>query len=228
MCDHRVKGHAYCQDCIVRGVEMLQSGGPAGQTPSGRSRLSPVLAALAGLIPGLGAVYNKQNVKAFAHFILTVGLFEIADLTRLSLFGVGGVVFYLYSIIDAYRTAQAIQHGLNPSEQDERWRTFMQENVRTWAGILIALGIIFFVTDIFRLSGSFMSLSMLLPVAFIGLAVYLLLRPRRPGKTDDMADLKSYRPMTPTMFTPPTGRLTGPVDPAERTAWSDYADWRKR
>ncbi|MBI3951440.1 MAG: hypothetical protein HY314_13395 [Acidobacteria bacterium] len=230
LCDHRIKGFAYCQDCIVRGVEMLRFASRPESTSSRSSRPSPTLAAAVALIPGLGAVYNRQNAKAFVHFILICGLFELAELSGLTLFGLGGVVFYLYSIVDAYRTAQAIRTGANPKEQDERLRRFLQENVRTWAGILIALGIIFLVTDVFRLFTPPIPLLQLWPLLLIGLALYLLIRNWRADRNEDALEPPStdFRVMTPSLFSPPTGRLTGPVDRQTGSSWPNYSEGRRR
>ncbi len=208
---------------------MLRSAGQAGSQSSEKSHPTPVLAALAALVPGLGAVYNRQNAKAFVHFILTVGMFELADLSGLGLFMAGGALFYLYSVIDAYRTAQAIRNGANPAEQDERMRRFLQENMRTWAGILIALGIVFLVTDVFHvLSPSSMWLRWW-PLLLIGLAVFLLIRQWRAGRREDVVEPlpADFRPVTPSLFSPPSGRLTGPVDPDAGSSWSDYAARRR-
>lgn len=224
ICDHRLKRRAYCQDCIVRGVQMLQAAGPATPVPPSRSRFSPMLAALAALIPGLGAAYNGQRAKALTHFLVTVGLFQMAELTRLELFGFGGVAFYLYSIMDAYRTACAIEHGLNPAEPVEPLRGLLQENVRTWAGLLIALGIVFFVATAFYWSGGLMSRAILVPVILIGLAIYLLWRARRPHQTAEVVDATSYPVMMPTALIPPTAKTTGPSDSSPEPTGSDRPD----
>lgn len=229
LCDHRIKGYAYCQDCIVRGVEMLRLAGHAESGPSGRSRPSPVMAAVAALIPGLGAVYNKQNAKAFVHFILVCGMFELAELTSLSLFAAGGVFFYFYSMIDAYRTARAIRQGLSPAEEDERLRRFLQENVRTWAGILIGLGIIFLVTDVFHLFSPSPTVFRLWPLLLIGLAAYLLYRQWRASRSEETPGPHSpdFRVVTPTLFSPPAGRLTDPVGREGGASWSNYSQGRR-
>ena len=91
-CDHRIKGYAYCQDCIVAGIEILRRG--ARQDPQHNSRAgekSPGVAALLGLVPGLGAAYNGQNIKALVHFAVIVGLWQIADILQVLFFGFAGV-----------------------------------------------------------------------------------------------------------------------------------------
>ena len=106
-CDHRIKGYPYCQDCIVLGVEGL-SRRYSEPRPRGRARW----AALFALLPGMGAVYNHQNIKGVVHFATIVGLFQLTAINIVSgFFALAGLVFYLYSIIDAYRTAQLIAGG---------------------------------------------------------------------------------------------------------------------
>src|SRR5262249_35815176 len=83
-CDHRIKGAPYCQECIVAGVETLRRNNNPGQqrtrTVLEVSGHSPLLAGIFGLVPGLGAAYNGQNIKSLLHFITTVSLWQLADI----------------------------------------------------------------------------------------------------------------------------------------------------
>ncbi|MCC6743280.1 MAG: hypothetical protein IT175_05400, partial [Acidobacteria bacterium] len=65
-------------------------------------------ATLLALVPGLGAVYNRQNLKAVLHFVGVVGLIELGDVTNIGMFVFGGLVFFLFTVIDANRSAKAI------------------------------------------------------------------------------------------------------------------------
>lgn len=153
-CDHRIKGFAYCQDCIVQGVGRLSQ--PAAPPPGAESRLVPMplfrahprRAALFALIPGLGAVYNRQNTKALVHFVVTFGLAETADATNLMIFGVGAFVFWLYSILDAFRTAEAMQMGINVAADEERLRQSVQQHAWAWGAILVFMGGIFLIANL--------------------------------------------------------------------------------
>src|SRR5580765_3406252 len=103
-CDHRIKGRPYCQDCIVAGVDMLRHS--SQRSVSGSGDKSPVVAMLLGIIPGLGAAYNGQNIKALVHFAVIVGMWQMADVfDRGFFFAIAGVALYLYSIYDARRSA---------------------------------------------------------------------------------------------------------------------------
>jgi hypothetical protein len=66
---------------------------------------------LLGFIPGVGAMYNGQFVKAFAHVVIFVMLIIAAD----NISGVFGVLigfFVIYMAFEAYKTAEAKRHGL--------------------------------------------------------------------------------------------------------------------
>src|SRR5947209_3426945 len=90
-CDHRIKGSVYCQDCIVLGVEGL-SRNYYSYKPRGRARW----AALFALLPGMGAVYNRQNIKGVVHFVTIVGLFQLTALrVGAGFFSLAGMAFYV-------------------------------------------------------------------------------------------------------------------------------------
>ena len=85
---------------------------------------NPVLAGvlaglLAGLFPfGVAAVYNRQYAKALAHALIFVGLVwgteaigGAAGVTIGRLLGVAILLFYIYQIVDAVRSANAIRCG---------------------------------------------------------------------------------------------------------------------
>lgn len=142
-CDHRIKGMPCCQDCIVTGIETLRRNAATGRRVVHHGEKSPMLALLLGLIPGLGAAYNGQNIKALAHFVAVVGLWVVADIFRMPLeiaFGLGGVAFYFYSIYDAFQSAQCLRRGEDLSGEDEQLKAFLQERLRLFGGLLIGVG----------------------------------------------------------------------------------------
>ncbi len=72
---------------------------------------SPVIAGLLGFVPGVGAMYNGQFIKAFAHVLIFVMLIIAAS----NISGVFGVLigfFVVYMAFEAYKTAEAKRHGL--------------------------------------------------------------------------------------------------------------------
>ncbi len=70
---------------------------------------SPVLAGLLGFIPGVGAMYNGQFIKALLHvviFIVLIGATEHFDLAGLLL-----TAWIFYQVFDAAQTASARRDG---------------------------------------------------------------------------------------------------------------------
>jgi len=84
-----------------------------------RSRKSPALAAALAIVPGLGHFYLGHNAKGVAYLVGIGGLqFFGADLD-LTVIGaavgvpmeLGGGGLWLFSIVDAYRTAKRMESG---------------------------------------------------------------------------------------------------------------------
>jgi TM2 domain-containing membrane protein YozV len=75
------------------------------------SEPSPVLAALLGFIPGVGAMYNGQFAKGIVHLLIFAILVSLADNVN-GIFGlfVAGWIFYM--AFEAYHTAVARRDGL--------------------------------------------------------------------------------------------------------------------
>jgi len=81
-------------------------------------RKSPILAAALAIVPGLGHFYLGHHLKGFG-YLLGVGLLQFfgldLDLSVIGLaFGIpmelGGGTLWLFSIVDAYRTAKRMEH----------------------------------------------------------------------------------------------------------------------
>ncbi|MEP7338870.1 MAG: hypothetical protein ABI977_14140 [Acidobacteriota bacterium] len=142
-CDHRIKGYPYCQDCIVAGIEMLRQRAGTGESARPREEKSPLAALLLGLVPGLGAAYNGQPVKALVHFMMTAGLWTLADVFHSSLevtCALAGLAFYVYSLYDAFRSAQRLRTGADLREEDEQLKQFLRARTNLWGGLLVGIG----------------------------------------------------------------------------------------
>jgi len=154
----------------VLGVEGL-SRNYSNARPRGRARL----AALFAVLPGMGAVYNRQNIKAVVHFVSIIGLFELASLkVAAGVFALAGLVFYFYSIIDAYRTAMLIARGESPAVDEERFKRSLIKRAPLIGVVLIVAGLLL-VIQIVR-PFAFVTVARLFPVALIILGGYLLTR----------------------------------------------------
>src|SRR5690242_3481276 len=67
-CQRNVRGVIYCEDCIAN--HLADADPAAARAIRPPSTGSPALAALLGFIPGVGAMYNGQFVKGFAHAVI--------------------------------------------------------------------------------------------------------------------------------------------------------------
>jgi len=169
-CTRPVKGVIYCEDCLGARMEgktppaaaAFVAGTPGGSTaypaPVVASGPNPALAGiLAGFFPfGVGAVYTGQYAKGLAHLIifgLLIAGVSASD-SRGSEFlgvvcGLGIAFFYVYQIIDAVRSARALQVGQPVPDPFGLARTFSggqkMEGSKIPAGavILIVIGVFF-------------------------------------------------------------------------------------
>lgn len=213
-CDHRIKGYPYCQDCIVMGVENLSRQHNA-HYQANQSKGKARLAALCALLPGMGAVYNRQNVKAVVHFVTVIGLFQLSDLNIFeALFGMAGVAFYVYSIIDAYRTARLIAQGESPAADEARFKRALASRAPLIGGVLIVTGLLMVLQIFLRPLGIYLSMGRVLPVVLIIFGGYLLTRYFRRSRVEDQAPDYSNRP-----FSLISGSLTDDASHASQQAW---------
>jgi len=172
----------------VRGVEGL-SRSYQSERPKGKARL----AALFAVLPGMGAVYNRQNIKAVVHFVSVIGLFELASLRVASgVFALAGIVVYLYSIIDAYRTAILIGRGESPAIDEERFKRSLIKRAPLIGVTLIVAGLLL-VIQILR-PFAFITLARLFPVALIILGGYLLTRYFKRSREESYDERPSSTP----------------------------------
>jgi len=172
-CDHRIKGFPYCQDCIVMGVDLLRQHNQSNYAPFVKKRTSPFIATvLSAICPGLGAAYNGQTTKALVYFAVFVGLFQMAVLTGgTPLFVLGFMGMWLFSALDAWRTAQMIRSGVTPDTAEDILVSRFSGNPKLWGIVLGVLGVAFLFQKVFGLGYLFRAL---LPVFLIGLGIYLL------------------------------------------------------
>jgi Domain of unknown function (DUF5668)/B-box zinc finger len=113
-CRRDVMGAIYCEPCIAA---RLQSAPPALGQPVAvpvaavSNAPSPGIAMLLGFIPGVGAMYNGQFLKAFIHVVIFILLIMAADNVN-GVFGILIPFWIFYMAFDAYKTAQAKMLGL--------------------------------------------------------------------------------------------------------------------
>ena len=118
-CKRDVMGAIYCEPCIAARLQGTPATTAPGATivpppPPLPGAPNPVIAGLLGFIPGVGAMYNGQFTKAFAHVVIFI-LLIIGTNTSGNMSGIfGGLIafFIFYMAFEAYKTAEAKRHGL--------------------------------------------------------------------------------------------------------------------
>jgi uncharacterized membrane protein YhaH (DUF805 family) len=85
------------------------TGAPGSANPFPGSEPNPGLAALLGLIPGVGAMYNEQYAKGIVHLLIFAILVSFSH--AFSLFGLFCFGWICYMSIEAHHTAKARRDG---------------------------------------------------------------------------------------------------------------------
>lgn len=98
-------GQVLCEPCSVAWQNLQQ---PFVAPPVGTP--NPVAAAVLGLIPGVGAMYNGQFFKGLIHVVIFAVLISITD--HYGIFGIFIGAWVLYQSFEAYHTAVARRDGL--------------------------------------------------------------------------------------------------------------------
>ena len=170
-CRHEVRGMVYCENCLATRLQTPAFGpfvGP-GTGPS------PGVALALGFIPGVGAIYNGQVMKAMIQVLIFGSLIALGDRVGGpfgTIFGLGAAAFYFYMVIDSYQTARAKCAGQPVPE----WFGLgdMRLNAPIGAALLIGLGAMFLLDNlglpVFHHLGKFW------PVLLIVIGVILLQR----------------------------------------------------
>jgi len=127
-CVRPVSGVIYCEQCLAAKLGIgggYAVPGAAAYTASGTTAggvnyavsgvipptgPNPSTATVLGFIPGVGAMYNGQFVKALVHVLVFVVLIGITD--NHGIFGLFIAAWVLYQVFDARQTAIARRDGL--------------------------------------------------------------------------------------------------------------------
>jgi hypothetical protein len=118
--------------------------GAPSMDPTSEGR-SPLIAGLFGLIPGLGAAYNGQNIKSLLHFIVPISLLQLGDIFSHQIelpFFLGAAAFYIFSIYDAVRTARRASLGEDIQSEDASLKRLLRENTTTLGALLTGVGVL--------------------------------------------------------------------------------------
>jgi hypothetical protein len=141
-CTRDVRGALYCENCLA-GLVSAPPAEPAKIAGSSH----PGTALALGFIPGLGAVYNGEYIKALIHVGIFGGIIGVLTTDppagMIAFLAIGLGCFYFYMPIEAYRTAKARGSG-EPQPPD-----LLASEGRKPIGaiVLIALGVLFLLSN---------------------------------------------------------------------------------
>ncbi len=173
-CKRDVAGAIYCESCLAARLRS-PAWPPLGEPGIGPN---PGLALALGFIPGVGAIYNGQFVKAMLQILIfgsLIGLGHRVGGGFGPIFGLGAAAFYFYMVVDSYKTAKAKQLGQPAPE----WFGMgeMKMDAPFGAVLLIGLGVLFlldnFGVPVFQQVGRFW------PVLLIVAGILLMQRRMR-------------------------------------------------
>ena len=118
-CKRTIGASVFCEPCFAArsGAGTPSPAGfpgytvpPAGYAPGAPHRHpEPVVAALLGFIPGVGAMYNEQYAKGIVHLVVFAILVSLANTSDVFGWFVAGWEFYM--AFEAYHTARARRDG---------------------------------------------------------------------------------------------------------------------
>jgi len=194
-CTRQVMGVIYCENCLAERVS--GSAPPAPALPYQalyRGPVQPVTGpnpALAGILAGffplgVGAVYCGQYAKALGHLIifvlLIVGVNHSTSDAMSTIFGLSIAAFYFYQLIDAIKSAKALQSGQpapDPFGLGSMFTTGEKHEARagvpTGAVVLIVLGVLFLLHN---LGPWYLAFDTVWPILLIALGAWLFAKRR--------------------------------------------------
>jgi len=122
-----VSATAFCQNCGKALCAQCVRTAPGGQVlcepcftawqtfqqpfvPISTGAPNPAAAAVLGLIPGVGAMYNGQFFKGLIHVVIFAVLVSMAHIS--GIFGIFIPAWILYQSFEAFHTAKALRDGL--------------------------------------------------------------------------------------------------------------------
>ncbi|QNI31081.1 B-box zinc finger protein [Alloacidobacterium dinghuense] len=112
-CVRSISGVIYCEPCLAAKLGVsgaTPTAAPGAPIPVESDGPNPALAFVLGFIPGVGAMFNGQFIKALIHVLVFVVLIGITN--EHPLFGIFIAAWVFYQVFDAYQTAQARRNGL--------------------------------------------------------------------------------------------------------------------
>ncbi|MBL8231531.1 MAG: hypothetical protein JNL98_23750 [Bryobacterales bacterium] len=171
------QGTVYCADHMPR-VTVPPAATPTGATTGlpQDPNISPGLAFLLGLIPGVGAIYNGQYGKGFVHVLIAGLLFTLAGAESgpmEPLFSLFIPVWFFYMAFEAFHTAKKRILGEPVDEFSSIFPNQAGAGFPVLPVLLIGLGVVFLLNNL-----DILSIRRLMPYAgpvfLISLGCYML------------------------------------------------------
>jgi hypothetical protein len=185
-CVRNVRGSVYCETCLGDAVEG-KNAAPA-ETPPASSQgvkqevvagTNPGAAFALGIIPGVGAIYNGEFVKAAVHVLIFATLISFAEIGPQPLAGLMIAAFAFYMPFEAYYTAKKRQvrseQGIELETPIDRMRQQFGDvrDRELWGGVaLVVIGGIYLLAnlDVFDMT----RIARFWPVVLVVAGVWLL------------------------------------------------------
>jgi hypothetical protein len=195
-CKRDVEGSVYCQACLSDFIR-ARSAGPQESESPGSGGDNPGAAFALGLIPGVGAIYNGEFLKAVIHLVVFGFLIGLSDMSGRSsfeaLFVLLIVGFYFYMPFEAYYTAKKRKlrnEGIELETPIDRFNEQLDrvENKELWLGVgLVVFGSLALLDNFGRLP--LQEVLAFWPVVLIAAGVYLVMSYRGAGKRESEDEL---------------------------------------
>ncbi len=171
-CVRNVKGSVYCETCLANLVN--------GKTQEAIFGTSPGVAFALGLIPGVGAIYNGEFLKAAIHVLILGTLITLLGLPT-PLVAMMTFAFYWYMPFEAYYTAKKRKlraEGIEletPIDRLQQQFSSVKER-ELWGGIaLVVVGGLLLLGNLNLFSIAWIG-RLLWPMVLVGVGVWLLKR----------------------------------------------------
>lgn len=146
---------------------------PPLATPPLRSDVSPGLAFILGLIPGVGAIYNGQYGKGLLHVVVFGFIIALQDQSSSfqALYGLLIPTFVFYMAFEAMHTAKRRLEGL-PVDEFSSLAPLGGQGFPVGPILLMAAGVVFLLANLELIS--IRAMMRWWPVGLIGLGAYML------------------------------------------------------
>lgn len=200
------QGTVFCEEHVPTQPPVSPYEAAVGAIPN--PGVSPGLAFLLGLIPGVGAIYNGQYAKGLAHVLVFGMLISITSSDATGglepLFGMLIAVFYFYMPFEAYHTARKRMLG-EPVDEFSSLVTLQSGATKPIIPlVLILMGVLFLLNNLELLR--LRAVLRYWPVVLIGAGAWMLVAQFSGGRQG------AARPEEPDSVPPATGTPTKTSD----------------